>query len=146
MSLRSLIASVVLACAVASANTFPVHASEGGGAAAVLSGPAVVRIRPLMLPVINSKGAIEKYNQVEVTLEISNSQNLEEAQSNLPRLQDTILAEFYKAIDAGWIVRGNIANATALRKRLLEVCSEVLGKGLVGRVLIAPMSRQSSWP
>lgn len=108
--------------------------------------PASVRIKPLMLPVIAANGSVEKYTQVEVTLELSDSTRLGEFQVALPRLQDAILTALYDGIASGWIVRGNIANGGALRKKLDEVTEHLIGKDTVSRVLITPVARQSSWP
>lgn len=139
MSLQSLPAAIALAVLVAAG---PARA-EGG---APTNLPPAVRIKPLMLPVLTPDGRVEKYSQIEVTLELADAAALLSAQGNIPKLQDAILTELYSAISAGWIIRGNIANAAALRKRLDEAGEAVVGKDKVTRVLITPVARQSSWP
>lgn len=118
-----------------------VRANEGAGGP-----PPTVRIRPLMLPVLTPEGRIERYTQVEVTLEVSDSLRLPEVQGVVPKLHDAILTALYRATDDGYIIRGAVANAPALRKMLLDAAAGVVGKDLIGRVLITPMSRQSAWP
>lgn len=108
--------------------------------------PPSLRIKPLMLPVLTPDGRVEKYSQMEVTLELADAAALLTAQGNVPKLHDAILTELYGALNAGWIIRGNIANAAALRKRLDEASETVVGKDKVTRVLITPTARQSSWP
>lgn len=108
--------------------------------------PPSIRIKPLMLPVLTPEGRVEKYAQMEVTLELADAATLLLAQGSTPKLQDAILGELYNALAAGWIVRGNIANAAALRKRLDEAGETILGKDKVTRVLITPVARQGSWP
>lgn len=108
--------------------------------------PPAIRIKPLMLPVLTPDGRVEKYAQMEVTLELADAATLLLAQGSTPKLQDAILGELYNALAAGWIIRGNIANAAALRKRLDEACETILGKDKVTRVLITPTARQGSWP
>jgi len=114
--------------------------------AAPQSGPPTVRIKPLMLPVVNASGAVERYNQLEVTLELRDPTKLAAAQAAQPRVHDAVLSELYKAVEAGQIQRGNIVNTTAVRKRLGDVCDAILGKGVVDRVLLTPVARQSSLP
>ncbi|CAO3420765.1 hypothetical protein [Azospirillum endophyticum] len=105
--------------------------------------PPSVRIKPLMVPVVNA-GRIEKYTQVEVNLEVGDALKLGEVQLSIPRLQDAILTAIYKGIDEGWIVRGNIANVPALRRRIDESVVAMFGKDVVTRILITPIARQSS--
>lgn len=133
--------SVVLALAIMLVGTsVPVLAEEAAGP------PPTVRIRPLMLPVLTTEGKVERYTQIEVTLEVSDSLRLPEVQAVIPKLHDAILTALYRATDDGFIVRGAVANAPALRKRLMDASVGVVGKDLIGRVLITPMSRQSAWP
>ncbi|MGQ9371790.1 hypothetical protein [Azospirillum sp. ST 5-10] len=122
----------------------PVRANEGAPGAPGAPPPAL-RIRPLFVPVI-SDGRIEKYNQLEITLELADPTKLGVAQAAVPRLQDAILTLVYEAVDQGWIVRGNIANAAAFRQRIDAAIEEMLGRDVVGRVLITPVARQSAWP
>lgn len=108
--------------------------------------PPSVRIRPLMLPVLAANGQVERYTQLEVTLEVKDSLKLPEVQAAIPKLHDAILAEMYRAIDEGYVIRGAVANAPAVRRHLLEVSNRVVGKDVIGRVLITPTTRQSAWP
>lgn len=107
--------------------------------------PPSVRIKALMVPVIN-RGQIERYALYDVTMELADSSKLPEAQAKITRLQDAVLTVVYGAIEQGWIVRGNIANATALRARLDEAGQKLIGKAAIARVLIMPVGRQSSLP
>jgi hypothetical protein len=124
----------------------PALANSGGGGGGGPAGlPESVRIKPLMIPVITN-GQVAHYNIYEVTLEVKNSMRLGEVQLSLPRLHDLVLSEFYAAIDKGWVIRGSLVNATALRRRINEAADEIMGKDLIGRVLITPTTRLSSWP
>jgi len=105
--------------------------------------PASIRIKSLMVPVVN-RGQIEKYALYEVTMELADASKLPDAQTKITRLQDAVLTVVYAAIEQGWIVRGNIANATALRARLDEAAQKLFGKASIARVLIIPVGRQSS--
>ena len=108
--------------------------------------PPSVRIRPLMLPVLAPNGQVERYTQLEVTLEVKDSLKLPEVQAAIPKLHDAILAEMYRAIDEGFVIRGAVANAPAVRRGLLEASNRVVGKDTISRVLITPTTRQSAWP
>lgn len=119
--------------------SLPAVAAEGAPGAL----PPSVRIKPLMVPVVNA-GRIEKYTQVEVNLEIGDALRLGEVQLSIPRLHDAVLTAIYKGIDEGWIVRGNIANVPALRRRIDESVVAMFGKDVVTRILITPIARQSS--
>lgn len=112
------------------------------GAAAL---PPSVRIRPLMVPVVNQRGRIEKYTQIEVNLEIGDALRLGEVQLSMPRLHDAILTAVYGGIDEGWIVRGNIANVPALRRKIDDAAVALFGKNVITRILITPLARQSSF-
>ena len=105
--------------------------------------PPSIKIKSLMVPVVN-RGQIEKYALYDVTMELADSSKLPEAQSKITRLQDAVLTVVYGAVEQGWIVRGNIANATALRARLDEAGQKLIGKASIARVLIMPVGRQSS--
>lgn len=139
MRVMRLIVAMILAATVVSAAA---HASEGAPEAL----PPSVRLKSLMLPVLSAQGKVEKYTQMEVTLEIADATKLGDVQVAMPKLQDAVLTELYQAIDSGWIIRGNVANAPALRKKLDEVSEKIVGKDLISRVLITPVARQSSWP
>jgi len=121
--------------------TLPASASEGAAGAL----PPSVRIKPLMVPVVNAQGRIEKYTQIEVNLEIGDTLRLGEVQLSIPRLHDAILTAIYKGIDEGWIVRGNIANIPALRRKIDDAAVALFGKNVVTRILITPIARQSSF-
>ncbi len=132
---------LLLALCVVLGFATPAVASEG--AAGNL--PPSVRIKPLMVPVVNAQGRIEKYTQIEVNLEIGDALRLGDVQVSIPRLHDAILTAIYKGIDEGWVVRGNIANIPALRRKIDEAAVAMFGKNVVTRILIAPISRQSSF-
>ncbi len=138
--MRRTIAAIAAGTLLALSSAAPAAAAEGPAAL-----PPTVRIKPLMVPVI-SQGRIEKYTQIEVTLEIANAVRLGEVQLAMPRLQDAILTAIYQGIDEGWIVRGNIANIPALRRRIDEESVRLFGKDLVSRILITPITRQSAFP
>jgi len=112
------------------------HAQVSGKAA-----PPLLRIRPLMMPVVLS-GTVRRYVIVEVALELADPLALPEAQSKLPLLQDAALRTLYDAVDAGWIERGAIVDMTALRRRIEENSERLLGAGAVSRVTILPLARQ----
>jgi len=132
---------LLLALCVVLGFATPAVAAEG--AAGNL--PPSVRIKPLMVPVVNAQGRIEKYTQIEVNLEIGDALRLGDVQVSIPRLHDAILTAIYKGIDEGWVVRGNIANIPALRRKIDEAAVAMFGKNVVTRILIAPISRQSSF-
>ena len=107
--------------------------------------PPAVRIKPVMVPVV-SRGQVERYTQIEVMLEVANATKLGDVQLAIPRLHDVMLRAVYTGIDEGWIVRGNIANMPALRRRIDEETMRLFGKDVISRILITPLSRQSSFP
>lgn len=136
--------AALLALTVAFGATTALAAGGGGGNGGVGLPPSL-KIKPLLVPVVNN-GRIERYNHLEVTLELANAAKLPEAQGIVPRLQDAVLAAIYTGVDQGWIVRGNIANAQALRQKVDESTEKLIGKEEVTRVLITPIARQASWP
>jgi len=97
-----------------------------------------------MVPVI-SRGQVEKYTQIEVMLEVANATRLGEVQVAMPRLHDAALQAVYKGIEEGWIVRGNIANIPALRRKIDEESVRLFGKDVISRILITPIARQSAF-
>ncbi|WP_449231984.1 hypothetical protein [Azospirillum doebereinerae] len=116
-------------------------AAEGGPGGP----PPSVRIKPLMVPVVSPQGRIEKYTQIEVNLEVGDALRLGEVQVSIPRLHDAILTAVYKGIDEGWVVRGNIANIPALRRKINDAATGLFGKDVITRILITPIARQSSF-
>lgn len=142
-SAAAVLAAVLAIVGGAATATFPrpAQAEEAKGGP-----PPSVRIRPLMLPVLTDAGKVERYTQLELTLEIKDSLDLPTVQGSIPRLHDALLAEMYRAIDAGLVVRGAVANAPAVRRMLLEASNKALGKSIISRVLITPTTRQSQWP
>jgi len=127
---RSLLAALALLAAP------PALARESGPAGPQNS----VRVRQVMVPVVGN-GQVERYVTYEVTLEIAVPARVPEIQGMTPRLQDTVTAVVYEAVDKGWITRGVISNGNALRARLEEACNDLLGKGTVARALITPATR-----
>ncbi len=118
------------------------HAQGAGGKPPP---PPVLRIRPVMVPVIQA-GNVKRYVTVEVTLELADPQALPVAQSKLPRLQDIMLRLFYDALRIGWIEDGDIVNMAALRRRIDEESERLLGHDAVTQVAVLPLARQSAWP
>ncbi|MBP2294590.1 hypothetical protein [Azospirillum rugosum] len=118
-------------------------------AALAAEGPAAlppsVRIKPVMVPVV-TRGQVERYTQIEVMLEVANATRLGDVQLAIPRLHDATLRAVYKGIEEGWIVRGNIANMPALRRTINDESVRLFGKDVISRILITPLSRQSSFP
>ncbi|HYG88282.1 MAG TPA: hypothetical protein VD978_18715 [Azospirillum sp.] len=130
MRRRSFLIALALAAAAPKA-----LAKEGA------AGPQnIVRVRSVMVPVI-ADGRVERYATYEITLEIAVPGKIPELQGMTPRLQDTATAVIYEGVDKGWIVRGALANGTALRQRMDEAFAKLVGKGTVGRILIAPATR-----
>lgn len=117
-----------------------VQAAEGPAAL-----PPSVRIKPVMVPIV-TRGQVERYTQIEVMLEVANATRLGDVQVAIPRLHDAALRAVYLGIQEGWIVRGNIANMPALRRKIDEESIKLFGKDVVSRILITPLSRQSSFP
>ncbi len=107
--------------------------------------PPSVRIKPVMVPVV-TRGQVERYTQIEVMLEVANATKLGDVQLAIPRLHDATLRAVYKGIAEGWIVRGNIANMPALRRTINDESIRLFGKDVISRILITPLSRQSSFP
>lgn len=139
--MRGFVLAFLLFLVLGLAPIFPAAAAEGAAGAL----PPSVRIKPLMVPVVNAQGRIEKYTQIEVNLEIGDTLRLGEVQLSIPRLHDAILTAVYKGIDEGWIVRGNIANIPALRRKIDDAAIALFGKNVVTRILITPIARQSSF-
>ncbi|OYD85459.1 MULTISPECIES: hypothetical protein [Azospirillum] len=135
----SILGSLLIAATVAGSVTV-VQAAEGPAAL-----PPSVRIKPVMVPIV-TRGQVERYTQIEVMLEVANATRLGEVQVAIPRLHDAALRAVYLGIEEGWIVRGNIANMPALRRKIDEESVKLFGKDVVSRILITPLSRQSSFP
>lgn len=137
--LAALQASVIAGALAGVAPTSPALAAEGAVAL-----PPSVRIKPVMVPVV-TRGQVEKYTQIEVMLEVANATKLGDVQLAMPRLHDAALRAVYKGIEEGWIVRGNIANIPALRRKIDEESVKLFGKDVISRILITPIARQSSF-
>ena len=137
--LAALQASVIAGALAGAAPMSAALASEGAVAL-----PPSVRIKPVMVPVI-TRGQVEKYTQIEVMLEVANATKLGDVQLAMPRLHDAALRAVYKGIEEGWIVRGNIANIPALRRKIDEESVKLFGKDVISRILITPIARQSSF-
>ncbi|CAO3445218.1 hypothetical protein [Azospirillum argentinense] len=135
----SILGSLLIAATIAGLSTV-VQAAEGPAAL-----PPSVRIKPVMVPIV-TRGQVERYTQIEVMLEVANATRLGEVQVAIPRLHDAALRAVYLGIEEGWIVRGNIANMPALRRKIDEESVKLFGKDVVSRILITPLSRQSSFP
>ncbi|UKJ72567.1 hypothetical protein [Azospirillum brasilense] len=137
------VASILVAfliAATAAGSGMVAQAAEGPAAL-----PPSVRIKPVMVPIV-TRGQVERYTQIEVMLEVANATRLGEVQVAIPRLHDATLRAVYLGIEEGWIVRGNIANMPALRRKIDEESVKLFGKDVVSRILITPLSRQSSFP
>ncbi len=129
-----------LIAAVIAFSVQAVGAAEGPAAL-----PPAVRIKPVMVPIVTN-GQVERYTQIEVMLEVANAARLGEVQLAIPRLHDAAMRVVYLGIQEGWIVRGNIANMPALRRKIDEEIIKLFGKDAISRILITPLSRQSSFP
>ncbi len=135
---RALLLSLAAALAVHAA---PALAAEGAAAL-----PPTIKIRPVLVPVVSVRGDVQRYNHLEVTLELMNASKVPEAQAIAPRLQDAVLSVIYTGVEKGWIVNGSIANAQAVRQKILERSEALMGKASVTRILITPVAKQASWP
>ncbi|MCW2246793.1 hypothetical protein M2352_002384 [Azospirillum fermentarium] len=137
--LRALAACVAVALSLCAAA--PALAAEG---AAPL--PPTIKIRPVLVPVVSTRGEVQRYNHLEVTLELLNAAKVPEAQAIAPRLQDAVLGVIYIGVEKGWIVNGAITNAQAVRQKILERSEALMGRASVTRILITPVAKQASWP
>lgn len=133
--------AVCVAVALGLCAAAPAFAAEG---AAPL--PPTIKIRPVLVPVVSARGEVQRYNHLEVTLELLNAAKVPEAQAIAPRLQDAVLGVIYIGVEKGWITNGAITNAQAVRQKILERSEALMGRASVTRILITPVAKQAAWP
>ena len=97
--------------------------------------PVYVRMAPLEVPVVGAD-RVEQLITIVVVLQVRDQAAQGEVSSRMPRVFDTFLTSLYGAIDEGHLLKGSIVNIAAIKKKLLEVSAQLLGKGTVKEVMV----------
>ena len=102
---------------------------------------AFVRLPPLVVPMIGPS-RVEQFVTVVVAVEvILEKQPL--AQANQPRLTDAFLTALYGGIADQSILNGALVNIPAVKAKLIEAASKVIGKDAVQDVLVQAVTQRN---
>lgn len=92
-------------------------------------------LAPLVLPIINETGVTQQVSLV-VSLELPYGKK-SEVELYEPRLADAYLQDLYGALGAGHaMMHGNVVDVQAVKSRLTDVTTKVLGPDKVNSVLL----------
>lgn len=95
---------------------------------------AIVRVPSVVVPVIG-ENRVRQFVTVVVALEVDLEMQ-PTTQANLPRLSDAFLTTLYGAVDDRTIFRGQLVDLPALKAKLAEAATKVLGGHGVQDVLV----------
>jgi len=135
-----------MAIAMAAVLTASPALAEGGGEGAAETGPKpefeYLQISPLTLPVITDRGLTQQVSLV-VSIELPYGKKAE-IEPMEPRLADAYLQDLYGALSSGHgMMRGNIVDVQAVKERLTNVTTKVLGADKFSSVLLQVVQQRA---
>jgi flagellar basal body-associated protein FliL len=101
-----------------------------------------ITMNPMVLPVMNDKGIREVVSMV-VSLEVKKSDDKDEVNSLVPRLNDAYMRALYGKLDGTIYRNGQFIDVNKLKTRLIAVTNNVVGKGKVDEVLIQGINQRA---
>jgi flagellar FliL protein len=101
---------------------------------------AYVRMAPIAIPSIG-RDRVEQFVTVVVTVEVVADQQPRAAQ-NVPRLTDAFITTLYGAVDDKTVLHGALVNIPAIKEKLTEAATKVLGDGVVRDVLVQVVTQR----
>lgn len=112
------------------------HAAE---AAVPAVGPAFVSLRPMSVPVIDSKG-VSKIVTFKLVLEAKDAEAKTAIETNLNRLSDRFVQRLFAAVDRNVLMRNGDVSLPQLKYEMGEASDAVLGDGVVKDILVQGVS------
>lgn len=102
---------------------------------------AFVRLPPLVVPGLGAN-RVEQFVTVVVTIEVLlEKQPL--AQANQTRLTDAFLTALYGGVADKSVMKGSLVNIPAVKEKLIEAGTKVLGPGVVLDVLVQAVTQRN---
>ena len=103
--------------------------------------PVYVEFNPIMLPVLGDDG-IDQFFSVLVTLEVADASDADRVIAMAPRLNDAHLTALYGSLNAEDITENGILDLRQVKRRLVNVSNQVLGREIVQDALIQTVSQR----
>lgn len=92
-------------------------------------------LMPVTVPVMTDKGVVQQVS-VSVSLECAAGKR-DKVAAYKPKLMDAYLRELYGALGGGHaMIRGNVVDIEAVKSRLSDVTTRVVGPDMVNEVLL----------
>ncbi len=102
---------------------------------------AFVRLPPLVVPALGAS-RVEQFVTVVVTIEVL-LEKQPVAQANQTRLTDAFLTAMYGGVADKSVMSGNLVNIPAVKEKLIEAATKVLGPGVVQDVLVQAVTQRN---
>lgn len=100
-----------------------------------------VRLPPLVVPAIGAN-RVEQFVTVVVTIEVL-LEKQPMAQANQTRLSDAFLTALYGGVADKSVMNGSLVNIPAVKEKLIEAGTKVLGPGVVQDVLVQAITQRN---
>jgi flagellar basal body-associated protein FliL len=141
----AIIAGIVAIALVAGGLIFqvsPVTAAspDGGhggekGEAVVPSGPAFVNIPTMVVPIVHNLRAVQ-FVELNLTVEVENTQVAEEYKAKMKYLQDRVLSNLHGRFDDTVGENGGMVDMMTLKRRVAAAVADVMGRETVKDILV----------
>jgi flagellar FliL protein len=101
-----------------------------------------VELEPLILPIVDKHGVSQIISLV-VALEVENHDHITIVRKLAPKLKDAYIQEMYGTLSKKAALEGGVVQVGVIKNRLNKITIDVLGKNVVGDVLLQVVQQRS---
>ncbi len=104
--------------------------------------PVYVEFNPMQVPLLSERG-VEQMITLVIALQVRDNGVGDEVIELAPRLNDAYLLELYGSLEQGEVMLENgMIDLSAVKRKLLEASTEVLGDGMIDDILVQMVSQR----
>jgi flagellar basal body-associated protein FliL len=103
--------------------------------------PVYVRLQPILLPVINDKGAQQIVTMV-IDIQVKDLDIADTIHNQMPRVQDTVLRALYSALSEDSSRNNPMVDIEVIKTRVFNSLDKMLGANVVDDILIQAIAQR----
>ena len=99
------------------------------------AGPTFVKLPKMMLPVVHAQRTVQ-FLEIELMVEVANTDAAEEFQANMTRVQDRLISDLHGRFDITAGEQGGMVDALRIKRKVAAAVASVIGRDAIEDVLI----------
>ncbi len=103
--------------------------------------PIYVRIKSLILPVINEEG-VEQLVTLALDIRVKDAETADTLNKNMPRVIDALLRTLYGGLEDGSLKKGKLVNLGKIKAKAIKAVSEIVNRDKIVDVLIEGITQR----